>query len=214
MMTLPKIVEEIVKKSPFLEEGLSLGIVNLSALARKFKPQIQERLLKDITSGAIVMALKRLEANLKNKKFPLKPVLDALGDITVRSNICEYTFENSSSLLKNQIQLLLRITEQKNTFLTITDGVFETTIFASQNLKPLIEEVYKEEKLKTKQENLSSITIVIPEEATYVPGVYYSILKKLAWEGINFIEVVSSYTELTIFLEAKNVERAFSALKS
>ena len=214
MITVSQAIEEQIKDSPFIEEALCQALINLSSLARKLKPQIEKKLVKDVQNGAIVMALKRLEVKLKDKQSPLKPILDNLGDITVRSNICEFTFENSSTLLKNQAQLLLRIIDSKNTFLAITDGVFETTIFASLNLKQLIEEVYKEEKLKTKQENLSSITIVIPEEATYVPGVYYSILKKLAWEGINFIEVVSSYTELTIFLESKNIDRAFSALKN
>ena len=66
--------------------------------------------------------------------------------------------------------------------------------------------------MKKKITNLSSITILIPEAALEIPGVYYTILKKLAWGGVNFIEVVSSFTELTIFIEQKNVERAFGLL--
>ena len=61
---------------------------------------------------------------------------------------------------------------------------------------------------------LSAITIILPKEAVFVPGVYYSVLKALAWEGINFVEVVSSYTELTIILQNSNVDRAFSVLKN
>ena len=62
--------------------------------------------------------------------------------------------------------------------------------------------------------DLSAITLILPKEAVFVPGVYYSVLKALAWEGINFVEVVSSYTELTIILQNSNVDRAFSVLKN
>lgn len=214
MITVPEVVEKMVKESPFLEEGLAEDLINLSSLARQMQPEIQKKLYKDIQIGAIVMALKRLRPKLSDKKSALKPILENLGDLTVRSNIVEFTFENSSTLLQNQAKLLQAIADNRNVFLTITDGVFETSIFASQNLEGLIKKVFIQEKQKNYQTDLASITIMIPEEASFVPGVYYSILKKLAWEGINFVEVVSSYTELTIFMESKNVDRAFSVLKN
>lgn len=134
--------------------------------------------------------------------------------MTVRSNIVEFTFENSSTLAAKQIQLMSVASNNPNSFLTITDGVFETTFFASHSLKSTIEELFLSEKIKNQDQNLSSITIIIPAEATDVPGVYYSILKKLAWNGINFVEVVSSFTELTLFLRSTDVDKAFSVLKT
>jgi aspartokinase len=214
MITVPEIVEEIVKRSPFLEEGLATRILNLSSLARKIQPEIQKKLLKDIRLGAIVMALKRLEAKLAYSKPKISPILDNLGDITVRSNLINFTYANSSTLLEKQFKLFESINEEKNNFITITDGLFETSIFVSTNIANKVEEIFEGEKLKSKLSNLSSITIIIPVEAIQIPGVYYSILKKLAWEGINFIEVVSSFTELTIFLEEKDINRAFAVLKS
>lgn len=213
MITIPQLVEEFVHKSPFLEEVFSQGLINHSALARQLKPQIDQKLYKDVQIGAIVVALNRLAIKLKPKNDTVSHILDNLGDITLRSNITSYTFANSSTLRAKQAQLLEDIAAIPNSFVTVTDGVFETAFFVSINVASFIEKSFSAEKLKNKIDQLSSITIVIPEEAISVPGVYYSILKKLAWEGINFIEVVSSFTELTIFLENKNVERAFSALK-
>lgn len=40
-----------------------------------------------------------------------------------------------------------------------------------------------------------------------------SILKILAWEGINVVEVVSTFSEFTIILEDEEVSRAFSLFK-
>lgn len=221
MVTIPEIIEQIIKSSPFLEEGLSLGIINTSALARQIQPEVQKRLYsrtllernKKIKTGAIVMALNRLSQRLNTKSSPVTPILKKITDITVRSNLTEFTFENSSTLLDKQGLLLQSIKDKSNIFLAMTDGVFETTFFASAVLESDIERIFSGETLRNKLVNLSSITLILPKEAVDVPGVYYSILKMLAWDGINFVEVVSSYTELTIFLQESDVDLAFSILK-
>lgn len=217
MFTIAQVVEELIAKKPFLEEGLLRGLINHSALARELQPEIEKRLYKDVQLGAIVMALKRLATSRLHPvgaKLNVEGILAQLGDMTVRSNIVEYTFENSSTLADKQTKLMHQASLLPNSFLTVTDGVFETTFFASANLKPAIEAELNGEKVKNQAQNLSSITIIIPEEATDIPGVYYAILKKLAWNGINFVEVVSSFTELTIFIRSEDIDRAFSTLKS
>ncbi len=214
MITVPEVVKQIIRSSSFLEEGLAQGLINHSALARKLQPKIRKKLLKDIELGAIIMALQRLEDQISSKRNKLGPILKSITDVTIRSNIVEYAYSNSTTLFEHQRQLLGLISGQNNLFLTITQGVFETSIFASQVLEEKIEQIFKDEQLRSKFEELSSITLVLPKEAVDVPGVYFTILKILAWEGINFVEVLSSYTELTIFLEKNNVDKAFSALKN
>lgn len=215
MTTVPELVEDIVGKSPFLEEGLSKGIINLSSLARIIQPQIQQKLMKDIKPGAIMMALKRLSKKIKpTNNQRLSSVLKNISDITVRSNISEFAFDNSSSLLEKQRQLLEKISSEKNNFFTFSSGVYETSLFVSQNLEILVKKIFQDEKLRYNMKDLSAITLILPKEAVFVPGVYYSVLKALAWEGINFVEVVSSYTELTIILQNSNVDKAFSVLKN
>ncbi len=214
MITVPEMTEEIIRKSPFLEEGLSQGIINLSSLARIIQPQIQEKLFKEIKLGAIIMALKRISHRMGKNEVNLKQLLEKINDLTVRSNIIYYTFANSPALIRKQQELLELVSKDQSLFLTFSQGVFETAIFASAALEKDIKRIFEEEKIRFKSKDLSSITIILPEETVNVPGVYYSILKILAWEGINFIEVISSFTELTIFLNSRDVERAFSALKN
>lgn len=214
MITVPELVEDIVGKSPFLEEGLSKGIINLSSLARIIQPQIQQKLLKDIKPGAIMMALKRLSKKISptnNQK--LTSVLKNITDITVRSNILEFAFDNSPSLFENQRRLLEEISSEKSSFFTFSSGVYETSLFVSQNLGNRVKKIFQDEKLRYEMKDLSAITLILPKEAVFVPGVYYCVLKALAWQGISFVEVVSSYTELTIILQNSNVDRAFSILK-
>lgn len=214
MITISQLVEEHLKDSPFIEEALSQDLINLSSLARQLQPTIQKKLYKDIQLGAIVMALKRKSRHFKNRRLVSDLRQLIITDITVRSNIIEYTFVNSDTLIDCQSKLWHFLNSQNQAFFTFSQGVFETTLFVSGNLEQTIEDIFKNEKYKNKIKGLSSITLILPEEAITIPGVYYNILKKLAWNGINFIEVVSSFTELTIFLENKNVEMAFSVLKN
>lgn len=214
MITIPETVKQIIKSSPFLEEGLASGIINLSSLARQIKPEIEKKLLKSVQMGAIVMALKRLERNLEQNSQVSSKMLKNLGDITVRSSLVEFTFTNSSSLLDRERELLLLIDREKSAFLTFTHGVFETTLIVSAVLEKEIENIFRYEHMRSKFTQLSAISLILPKESVEIPGLYYQILKSLAWQGINLTEVVSNYTELTVILENKEVDKAFSALKN
>ena len=103
MISIADALEEIIQRFPFVEEGLSKDIINYSAFAREIKPQIEKRLYKSIKEGAIVMALKRLSENL-TKKHQKTADLN-LGDLTVRSNLTEYTYLNSEALPDKQREL-------------------------------------------------------------------------------------------------------------
>ncbi len=212
MITIPETVDQIISGSPFLEEALNEGIINYSALARKIKPEVERRLLKDVQQGAILMALRRLA-----KKFApdgtLKKIIHSNNNLIVRSNLIELVIANTEFTIGMHKNLIKLVEQEEQYFMTITEGVFETTIIASSDLHEQIKTLIPIEKFISELTNLSSITIHLPTSNVYSPGLYYFFLKALAWEGINIIEVVSSYTELTIVLENKDVDRAFSVLK-
>lgn len=212
MITIPETVEQIISASPFLEEALTEGIINYSALARKIKPEVERRLLKDVQTGAILMALRRLSKKFKPANT-LKKIIHSNNDLIVRSNLIEFVIPNTEFTIGMHKKLIKLAELEEQYFMTITEGVFETTIIASTDLYEQIKAVLPSEKLVSQLTNLSSVTIHLPTSNVYSPGLYYFFLKALAWEGINVIEVVSSYTELTIVLENKDVDRAFSVLK-
>jgi hypothetical protein len=213
MITISETVENIVRKSPFLEEALARGLINLSALAREIKPEIEKELMKKATEGAIVMALKRLSAKIKQVQKKEVHWFASSPDLMVRSNLTEITIANSSTMLQKLRKLLEQIRFNENYFLTITQGIYETTIIVSKNLEDKLKKIFAGEKIISKFENLSSITIQLPEGSTRIPGIYSFILKALAWEAINLVEVVSTCNEFTMILESANSDRAFSILK-
>ena len=110
MKTISSVVENYIKNKPFLSTALSEGIINLTSLSRKIKPQIELVLRKKIRSGAIVMALKRISNSLEFvSTHKILKILKNIGDITVRSNLIDYSFKVSDTLLSCQAKFLSEI---------------------------------------------------------------------------------------------------------
>ena len=139
LKTISQAVTEYIKTKPFLSSALSDGIINLTSLSRQIKPEIEEILRKAVNHGAIVMALNRLSINLEfQNTHRIIKVLKKIGDITVRSNLVDYNFRVSDSLLMNQSILLKSLDMSKNNFYTSSRGVDECNIVVSNNISKLV----------------------------------------------------------------------------
>lgn len=214
MKTISSVVEDYIKKKPFLQSALAQGIINLTSLSRIVKPEIENELGKDIRNGAIVMALKRLSDDLEFRAtHKIIKVLKNIGEITVRSSLTDFTFLVSDTILENQTVLLKEVNKNKDVFYTSSRGVNEMNIVVSNTLDSAVEELFKNEKCTQKAEHLSSITVKLPAENVSVPGIYYFIFQRLAWEGIVLFEVISTTNEFTIIVNDEQVDIAFRTIK-
>ena len=214
MKTISSVVEQYIKSKPFLLSSLSQGIINLTSLARIMMPELEAHLGKDVKQGAVVMSLKRLSEELDFKiNYKISKVLKNIGEITVRSSLTDFTYVISDTLLENQAKLISEINKQQDIFYTSSRGVNETNIVISTSVELLIEAIFKNEKLTHKIENLSSITVKLPQENISTPGVYYYIFQRLAWEGIIIHEVISTTNEFTIIVSDDQIDVAFKVIK-
>ena len=215
MKTISSAVNEYIKSKPYLSSALADGIINLTSLARNIHADIESTMNKSVNQGAIIMALKRVsdDASFMLTKKIVR-ILKNLGDITVRSSLVDYGFLLSDSLLLTQANLLKEIEYKKDVFYTSSRGVAESNIVVSQNIVPLVDELFKNEICHTKLENLSSITIKLPSDNVKIPGIYYFIFQRLSWEGVNITEVISTSNEFTILVDEDEVDIAFKVIKN
>ena len=104
-----------------LLEGLSQEIINLSSLARKIQPEVEEILHKEIKTGAVVMALKRFNPQPKIALTRrVANMVKNIGDITVRSNLASYTFLNSAAITESLAKLIKQIMRNNTVFYTMS----------------------------------------------------------------------------------------------
>ncbi|WP_422105342.1 DUF7523 family protein [Winogradskyella sp.] len=216
MQTISSCVEAIVLEQPFLEEALSKGIINYSALADVLQDDVSQTLGKPVKAGAIMMALRRYKDRLTVSKpyYGLNALLEQLGDITLRSNLSDFTFRNSNTLIDSQAAILNTIKNKSHIFYTFTRGILESNIIISSSEKEAVLESFKNENCIALKENLSAISLVLPKHNTKVAGLYYQILKRLAWQNVSLYEVISTTNEFTIVVEDTFVDSAFSIIKN
>ena len=205
MKTITDCFHNILRHQPFLEDALVRDIINFSSLAIDLQPKVERIMKKPVKSGSIVMALRRyLPKRIKHAEN-----LNSLGDIVVRSGITEYTFLNSNTILTSQSNLLDYVKNEPKAYFTYSSNFQESNILVTSTLKPIVEKHFKKETCISVADNLSSISIALPEDNSKAVGLYFYIFKLLAYEGIPVFEVISTSNYFTLFLENSYVNKAF-----
>lgn len=213
MKTIQETVETIINRTPFIEEAMHEKLINISSLARVIKPEVEKILGKKVKSGAIMMSINRLSpVNILRIRKNIKSFSLKLGDFIVRSDLYDYTFKNSSTLYKQISLLFARIGSNRESFFTVSQGIFETNIVISSNLKADFEKNFSNEKLLHSMSKLASITIKLPKTNLEQSGVYYFILKQLAWANISVQEIISTTHEMTLVVKEEDINQTFSIL--
>ena len=213
MDRLSKIIDKLINQSPFIQEAISEGLINISSLARKLNPDIQKVLGKEVSDSAIIMAIKRMPPGANQKiELKIKNFMRELGDLIVRSNLVKYTYKNYVGISQDQAKFLAQIKDISDNFYTVSRGVSETTIITNAQFADKIQAMFQQESLISEMSNLSAITMKLPEINTEISGVYYYLLKKIAWEGINLAEVISTTNEFTVVVDTKTVSHTFTVL--
>jgi hypothetical protein len=213
MLSIANKVEQLVSESPFLTEGIAAGLINLSELARQLRPQLESDLWKPVGQAAVVMALRRISERLPQNGMAHAIMLaPRLGELTTRTDLTISTYRLSDSSNECQRQLLALAEPYPGTFVTVTRGVHEVLVVCSRPLTHLVEEAFADERLLARVENLTALTLRLNPETRKTPGIYHAVLKKLAWDKISVINMMCTFSELTILLEQSQTGAAFSVL--
>jgi len=213
MANLREELKLMLKEQPFIEEALHEGLINISSLARRMTPELEKRMGKTLNEGAIIMAVRRigpgLQLQLQNR---FRRFMSQLGDVIVRSNLVDYTFQNSPTLTLCEHNFLDSIKDMIGGFYSFSRGVDETTIIISAHYEDALKEAFKGESVINSLEELSSITLKMPSSNRETLGLYFFLFKNLSEGGINVMEVISTSNEATFVVRQKDVDRAFSIL--
>jgi hypothetical protein len=213
MLSIANKVEQLVSESPFLTEGIAAGLINLSELARQLRPQLESDLWKPVGQAAVVMALRRISERLPQNDMAHSIVLaPRLGELTTRTDLTISTYRLSDNSNECQRQLLALAEPYPGTFVTVTRGVHEILVVCSRPLTHLVEEAFGDERLLARVENLTALTLRMNPETRKTPGIYHAVLKKLAWDKIAVVNMMCTFSELTILLEQSQTGAAFSVL--
>lgn len=211
MITVTQHVARIVERSPLLAEILGEGLGNIAAIARQIRPEIEATRLEPVSVPTVAMALRRLSQKRPAPVSGLK-LLAQVRSIGVKSNIIECVLDQ---LRPAELKVLLTTLpfNDAHQFVHLSRGLFETIIVSDETLESTIQSALSERTHPAIIRNLASLTLRLPAETISTPGVYYPVLKALAWEGISFVEVISVGSELSILFHDRDIDHAFTIVK-
>ncbi len=209
MLKVTDALREIIEGEPLLQFGLQHGLLNLSQVANYIRPHIQVRTKKPLTSSAIVMALSRMQNDIRRTT----PQRDEyyINQIAIQANLCTYTFNKTKDVHRG-VQKLYELVQKKNGYMTLSEGVSEITLIIDRKFQSdaiaLIDD-----KPTFSHDTVASVGIMFDEKFTReVPGFIYIILQQLMLQGINLIELSSTFTGLNLYLDEKDTKLAFETL--
>lgn len=212
MTTVAQAVSDVIRKKPFLEEGLITGIINQAYLADMLKSEVEQIVGRQTNRYAIVMAIRRLSEHLAESFVSKSSEMLKGSDITITSGIFEMTVRKDARALGNVSKLYELVDLSKGDFLTITHGIYEMTIISNAKYRKRISEMFGKHEIINVVERLSSLIVRIPPESVEAVGVLYALTKALSWENINIVEVVSTLTEEIFIIREKDAASAFGAI--
>jgi aspartokinase len=212
MKPVSSYVREIIDESEVALDALRDGILNLSAYAKKIRPEVARRARREVSLGTIVVALCRYEIDAK-KRSPICPKV-VIESISTRSALAEITFNKTTA---NRSRLRA-IQENKKLaeadVLTIVSGVREISLIVPAALADELLKVFKNDEPTMVLNHLASITLQFSTKYINKPNTTFAMLRPLALQRINIVEVVSTYTELTVILAEKDLQLAFAVFST
>jgi hypothetical protein len=207
-----KAVEKIISEKPFIQEGLSRGIINNAALASEMVPEIETLLKRKVKFSAVNMSIRRLSEKLE-KTFVKTAQFDKDSDITVKSNLVQVVIYKNEGIQEYIRKIYDVVDYKKGDFLTITQGIYEVMIITNSKYEKKVIGLFPQKIVKKVLRNLSGITVRMPEESFEMVGLFYQITRALAWENIVIVDFVSTFTEATMTFNEEDTSRAYETLK-
>ncbi|MBR9693270.1 hypothetical protein GOV07_05085 [Candidatus Woesearchaeota archaeon] len=212
MSSIAQLVEDQVLRQPFLSDALQRGIVNYGAVAEELMPKVQQHTKRLVRHAAVMMALRRFAEKLEGRE-PKMPHFEQT-EIMIRSNLFELTVKNTTKAFEIIHDYRTNVKHDQGELLTVTQGLHELTIISNKQHLKAFKHLLNKEGIKNITEDLSLVTIKIPQDALGTPGYFYALTKAFAWENVNIIEIVSTLTEMTFALHDHDVPRAYTIVKN
>lgn len=190
-----------------------LDVISFSNLSKFIQPKVEEKLGKKVKNAAIVMAIRRYTEDLKVEKSAFSQE-KIQYEISMKTNIYDVNLVRNDSFMSKLNYLYQKVDLAKGDFLNITIGTHEISLSISDKYKEIVDELVANETVMHKIDDLVALTIQFNGNFLKTPGILYLATRKLAWENINLIEIVSTMNDLTFVLSRQDSMRAFSVLQS
>lgn len=202
-----QVVRDYIDSHPSIKDCLKLGIINLSALARRV---MEEEGVQ--SEEAALIACRRYELDPKDK-ISEQEIVRVLtrSKIEIRTKVAILTARPSWNIYA-KLERAMSALRGRNIPLHVIQGTASVTIITDESVAKELEDIIGKEDLLKRQEDLVELVVTSPDVIEEVPGIMAYLSTTMASRGINFIEVISCYKDTMFVVEEKDMVKAFETL--
>ncbi|MDP7115493.1 MAG: hypothetical protein QF915_00410 [Candidatus Woesearchaeota archaeon] len=194
-------------KRPEIEKAYQDGLINRRALARYL---IKQGVAKNNQFDALVAMLRRYKFG---KIEPASKDIFKAVTVNMKDNILILDFEKEKSLLQKLQKLFASANYDRGDTLKVVVGSSTIKVFIDEKNEKLVNDLIKEYKLHNKLKDISEMSLFFDVNTQSTKGIMSTISRMFLVHDINIVEILTSSPELIIYLDEKDVVRAYELLK-
>lgn len=202
MIKIQDVVRDIVFKEEEALYALSMQYMNLSAYAKKIHKEVEEKTKKDLKVSGIVVALSRVQRELKNVHPLLQDI--KIDNITTKSPLSEIVFEKTPQVLGKLSSFYEKVKTNSDDFITMTLATSEVTVICSDRIKKEVLKHFKETPIMIESE-LASLGISIDPKYYPMPNITFSLIRRIAKKRIPLAETITTHAEIIFIFSQKHL---------
>jgi hypothetical protein len=201
------VVREYIDTHPSIKDGMRMGIINLSALARKIMDE------KGIRSEeAALMACRRYELDPKTR-INEEAILKVLrrSKLEIRTKVVTMTVRPSWHMY-GKLEKMMSAMRGRDHNLHVIQGTAGVTLIMDGAVAKEVRDILGEDEILKDEKDLVELIVNSPDVIEDVPGILAFLASSLSSKGINFLEVISCYKDTMFVIEQKDMMAAFDTL--
>lgn len=210
MIKISTIVQDLMDNDDIVKGVAARGWLNNMAYARSIHKEVEEKAFNKVQLGSITAAVNRYVKEMKPIALPSEKDIQ---QISVQTNLAGITFERSEEISEKIRALYQEVQVNNKMYLTITQGINEITIIGEQSIIEVFRKKLERYKPIYDISNIVGINIKFGLKYMSIPNLFYLLVRKLALQNINIIEIVSTATELTFILNKADTAKALNQLQ-
>jgi hypothetical protein len=207
MTLVARQVREYIGAHPSVSDGLKMGIVNYSALARRISKELGIR-----RPEAVLAACRRYPVD-KLRGYSEDAVRRMLSKsrIQTRSKVATITVVEGVDVLQRLGDVVEELLDENRVcrLIQVSQG---TVIIVDDDSVSRVTKKLRSEHIIGVTRGLVEIDVTSPETIEKTPGLLAFLAGALASRGINIVEEMSAYTDTIFLLERKDMTRAMEVL--
>ena len=201
------VVREYIDTHPSIKDGMRMGIINLSALARKI---MEEKGIR--SEEAALMACRRYELDPKSR-INEEAILKVLrrSKLEIRTKVVTMTVRPSWHMY-GKLEKMMSAMRGREGAMHVIQGTAGVTLIMDGAVAREVREILGEDEILKEGKDLVELIVNSPDVIEDVPGILSFLASSLSSKGINFLEVISCYKDTMFVIEQKDMMAAFDTL--